>query len=185
MYGFGRREFQLMLLRRMADFQPELVADAVAEMVATPAEQRAAHHRWQQLLHSPRFDQGVVGLRAALGAPELDRTHDTGVARVREQRWRMPHLWGGDLCWCSLSAESGQILNAELVRDPPSPATPGQTSPLPEPWSLVVADIAPYVRHTRDDPMTSRTILWVPRDDGTLTLTFVWGLLQTAGLRES
>jgi hypothetical protein len=186
-YGFGRREFQLMLLRRMADFQPELVAGALTEMGATPAEHRAAHHRWQQLMRSPRFDHGIAGLRAVLGPADQSRDHRTSLGpTVREQRWRLPSLWP-DLCWHVLSDETGQLLHAELVREPARPAAlivaRDPSSPLPQPWSVVVADIAPYVEHTRDDPMTSRTILWLPTDAGsgsTLQLTFVWGLLQSA-----
>jgi hypothetical protein len=49
MRGFARREFQLMLLRRMADFQPELVARAYAKAGATRADYLAAHNRWQSL----------------------------------------------------------------------------------------------------------------------------------------
>jgi hypothetical protein len=195
-YGFRRREFQLMLLRRMADIQPELVAEALAELGATRAEHRAAHHRWQQLMRSARFDQGVAGLRAVLGPPDDDRRHRTSFGvTVREQRWQLPDLWP-DLRWCALSDDAGQILHAELVREPPrrrsapdpmwlsDPVWLGDpSSALPEPWSLVVADVAPYVDHIRDDPMTSRTILWLPTgaDDGRkVRLTFVWGLLQSA-----
>lgn len=186
MYGFGRREFQLMLLRRMADFQPERVAGALADMGATRAEHRAAHHRWQQLMRSSRFDHGVNGLRAVLGPADDGRLHRTSFGpTVCEQRWRLPSLWP-DLRWYVLSDEGGQVLHAELVREPARAAAEQVTaadpsSPLPEPWTLVLADVAPYVVHTRDDPMTSRTILWLPAesDDGsTLQLTFVWGLLQ-------
>jgi hypothetical protein len=189
-YGFRRREFQLMLLRRMADFQSGLVADALAELGATRAEHRAAHHRWQQLVRSARFDHGVAGLRAVLGPPDDDRRHQTSFGvTVREQRWQLPHLWP-DLRWCALSDDAGQILHAELVREPPRHRSApdliqlsGPSTSLPEPWSLVVADVAPYVDHTRDDPMTSRTILWLPTeaaDGSVLQLIFVWGLLQTA-----
>lgn len=195
MYGFGRREFQLMLLRRMADFQPDLVATALDEMAASPAEYRAAHHRWSQLRHSSTFDKGVGGVRAALGPPDTDRRHDRGFVPVRELRWRLPYLWP-DLRWCVLADDQGELLHAELVREPVRPLAPAitaliteplrdRTAQLPEPWSLVVADVAPHVRHTRDDPMTSRTILWVPTEYGEmLSLTFVWGLLQTAGMQE-
>lgn len=173
-----------MLLRRMADFHPGLVADALAELGATPAEHRAAHHRWQQLMHSSRFDHGVGGLRAALGPPELDVVRSTAFARVREQRWSLSEVLWPDLRWCVLSDVEGQILTAELVRDPPrsqlDPPLTEPSCPPPQPWSIVIADVAPFVRHTRDDPMTSRTILWLPRGQDTLTLVFVWGLLQTA-----
>ena len=55
MKGFARFEFQLMLLRRMADLQPDLVADALSQLGASRAEARAAHRRWQELQHSSRF----------------------------------------------------------------------------------------------------------------------------------
>ena len=104
-----------MLLRRMADFQPELVTAALDEMGATRAQQRAAHHRWQQLQRSTRFDHGITGIRAALGPPESDAEHDTAYGPVREQRWRLPYLWP-ELRWSVLSGLSGTVLQSELVR---------------------------------------------------------------------
>ena len=113
-----------MLLRRMADFQPGLVTAALDEMGATRAHQRAAHHRWQQLLRSARFDHGIAGIRAALGPPESDAEHDTAYGPVREQRWRLPYLWP-DLRWCVLSGPGGTVLQSELVRvRPREPALP-------------------------------------------------------------
>ena len=169
-----------MLLRRMADFQPALVTDALDEMGATRAQQRAAHHRWQQLLRSSRFDHGIAGIRAALGPPESDVEHDTAYGTVREQRWRLPYLWPG-LRWSVLSGLGGTVLRSELVRlRAREPALPSSTSP-PGPWSLVVADTAAQLAHHRDDTVTSRTVLWWPAaEDHALRLTFVWGLLQAA-----
>ena len=92
MRDFGPWEFQLMLLRRMEDFQPRRVREARAEMGATREQQRAAHHRWQQLQRSTRFDHGIAGLRAALGRPESDAERATAYGPVREQRWRLPSL---------------------------------------------------------------------------------------------
>ena len=180
MRDFGPWEFQLMLLRRMADFQPALVTAALTEMGATRAQQRAAHHRWQQLLRSARFDHGITGVRAALGPPESDVEHDTSYGPVREQRWRLPYLWP-ELRWCVLSGLDGTVLTSELVwvqaREPLLPSA----SALPAPWSLVVADTAANLAHHRDDTITSRTVLWLPADDGdALRLTFAWGLLQEA-----
>jgi len=177
---FGPWEFQLMLLRRMADFQPDLVTAALDEMGATRAQQRAAHHRWQQLLRSSRFDHGITGIRAALGPPESDAEHDTAYGMVREQRWRLPFLWP-ELRWSALSGRSGTVLQSELVRHRPrEPALPSSTSP-PAPWSLVVADTAAHLADHRDDTLTSRTVLRLPAAAGdTLRLTFVWGLLQEA-----
>ncbi|HEY5783971.1 MAG TPA: hypothetical protein VIT65_04270 [Microlunatus sp.] len=180
MRDFGPWEFQLMLLRRMADFQPGLVSAALNEMGATRAQQRAAHHRWQQLVRSARFDHGIPGIRAALGPPESDAERDTSYGPVRVQRWRLPSLWP-DLRWSVLSGLTGTVLRSELVRfRAREPALPSSTSP-PAPWSLVVADTAARLAHHRDDTITSRTVLWLPsRDRDSLRLTFVWGLLQEA-----
>lgn len=170
-----------MLLRRMEDFQPELVTSALAEMGASRAQQRTAHHRWQQLQRSTRFDHGITGIRAALGPPESDAERDTAYGPVREQRWRLPYLWP-ELRWQVLSGLGGTVLSSELVRVPARPPTlPSGTDP-PAPWSLVVADVAAQRAHHRDDTITSRTVLWLPTgdDSGTLRLTFAWGLVQQA-----
>ena len=47
MRGPARREFCLVLLRRMADLRPDLVAEALPRLGATRAEAHAAHTRWQ------------------------------------------------------------------------------------------------------------------------------------------
>ena len=45
----------------------------------------------------------------------------------------------------------------------------------------MVADTAANLAHHRDDTITSRTVLWLPSDDGDgLRLTFTWGLLKEA-----
>lgn len=181
MRDFGPWEFQLMLLRRMEDFQPGLVRTALAEMGATRAQQRAAHHRWQQLQRSARFDHGITGIRAALGPPESDAEHDTAYGAVRELRWRLPYLWP-ELRWRVLSGLGGTVLTSELVRVPArEPTLPSGSDP-PSPWTLVVADVAAQHAHHRDDTITSRTVLWLPSasDASTLRLTFAWGLLQEA-----
>ena len=173
-----------MLLRRMADFQPGLVTAALSEMGATRAQQRAAHHRWQQLQRSTRFDHGITGVRAALGPPESDAEHHTAYGPVREQRWRLPYLWP-ELRWCVLSGLGGTVLSSELVRVRAREPTLPPASPLPVPWSLVVADTAAHLARHRDDTITSRTVLWLPSSDGdVLRLTFAWGLLQEAVLTD-
>ncbi|WP_155858864.1 hypothetical protein [Candidatus Blastococcus massiliensis] len=48
MRGPARREFCLVLLRRMADIRPDFVSDALPRLGATRAEAHAAHTRWQQ-----------------------------------------------------------------------------------------------------------------------------------------
>ena len=59
MQGLARREFCLVLLRRMADTRPDLVADALPRLAADGAEARAAHQRWQALQHSRASGPGT------------------------------------------------------------------------------------------------------------------------------
>ena len=53
MRGLARREFCLVLLRRMADTRSDLVLEALPRLGADRAEAHAAHTRWQALQHSP------------------------------------------------------------------------------------------------------------------------------------
>ena len=46
MRGLARREFCLVLLRRMADLRPDLV-EALPQLGASRGEAHAAHTRWQ------------------------------------------------------------------------------------------------------------------------------------------
>ena len=64
-------DFQLVLLRRMADHNPDLVEDARRELGASLADMREANKRWQAMIRSPRAraasstvqDQGVRSSR--------------------------------------------------------------------------------------------------------------------------
>jgi hypothetical protein len=86
--GFARREFQLMLLRRMADFQPELVARAVAKAGATRAEYLAAHNRRVSLLRSLSAPQGLALYEAVLGPPDAEREEAVGDVTLTALRGR-------------------------------------------------------------------------------------------------
>ena len=59
-----------MLLRRMADVRPDLVAEALPRLGATRAEAHAAHTRWQALHHARRAPKGLSLRTAVLGPPE-------------------------------------------------------------------------------------------------------------------
>lgn len=50
---FGPLDFQLVLLRRMADQQPGLVEDARHELGVPLAVMREANRRWQAMVRSP------------------------------------------------------------------------------------------------------------------------------------
>ncbi len=50
---FGPLQFQLVLLRRMADHQPELAEEARQELSASLADMREANRRWQAMVRAP------------------------------------------------------------------------------------------------------------------------------------
>src|SRR4051794_35822328 len=116
MRGLARREFCLVLLRRMADVRPDLVAEALPRLGATRAEAHAAHTRWQALQHSPRAPRGLARRTAVLGPPEELEDRRFGDLDVQVRRWPLP-LWPY-LWWEVLTGPGGSVLNEHLVRAP-------------------------------------------------------------------
>jgi hypothetical protein len=173
--GFATREFQLMLLRRMADLQPLLVEDACAAIGATRAQYMAAHNRWQSMLRSRTAPRGLDLYRAVLGPPSSEREIPVGDVTVVAYTWPMPPLWP-DLAWEAIVGASNVVLNAWLVRPPSSNAMP---APPPadqlEPWSCVIDDVlrAYPGAQQRNPDIPSQ---WLVEVDG-VTLRFVHGLL--------
>lgn len=175
MRGFARREFQLMLLRRMADFQPELVARAYAKAGATRADYLAAHNRWQSLLRSPNAPEGLGLYEAVLGPPDSERDEAVGDVTLTALTWPLGGLWP-DLRWQLMVGFGGAVLNGWLVRAANS-AIPGLGRL--DPWSCVVGDVAVrYPAARQADPGTPSR--WLIHMNGQ-RLTFVHGLLQTVG----
>jgi hypothetical protein len=175
MRGFARREFQLMLLRRMADFQPELVARAFAKAGATRAEYLAAHNRWVSLLRSPTAPQGLALYGAVLGPPDAEREEEAvGDLTLMRLTWPLGGLWP-DLRWELMVGAGGEVLNGWLVRAPDSAVPPLDRL---DPWSCVVGDVlARYPTAQQADPgVPSRWLI----DVNGQCLTFVHGLLQVA-----
>lgn len=80
---FGPREFQLVLLRRMADHQPELVEDARHELGASLSEMREANRRWQAMVRSARARGTLSRYRSVLGAPETVFPGRSAIWRAR------------------------------------------------------------------------------------------------------
>jgi len=177
MRGYGRREFELMLLRRMADYQPELVARACAELGATQAQYRAAHNRWQSMLRATRAPRGLALYAAVLGPPEDREAIEFGDVTVTACRWRLAALWP-DLRWQALVGEADVVLEAALVRPDAAPELP----PVPElrPWTCVIGDVTrrwPDARQI-DPDVPTRWLVEVDQPCATWRLWFVHGLLQ-------
>jgi hypothetical protein len=177
------REFQLVLLRRMADFRPELVEQARRALDASVTEMRAVNAHWQRMQRSRHFRGGLPALRGFLGAPLDEREQRIGDVTCQVSRWKLP-LWP-DLMYEALSGVGGLVLAEQLVRDPTSrPPRLESVSDL-APWSCVIGDVERSfgpVRH-RDGSAPSRwlTDFTAPGADGkpvAATAEFVWGLLQ-------
>lgn len=158
-----------MLLRRMADFQPDLVEAARSELGASHSEYMAAHNRWQSMLHAKRAPRGLALYRAALGPPDTQEPRQVGDVTVIACSWRLPGLWP-TLRWEAIVGVGNVVLHGWLVRA--SGAAPDNLAP----WSCVVGDvIARYPHAEQADPDIPTQ--WLVRL-GSHQLWFVHGLLQ-------
>jgi hypothetical protein len=177
--GLARREFCLVLLRRMADLRPDLVAEALPRLGATRGQAHAAHARWEALQHSRRAPKGLALRSAVLGPPEEVEDRRFGDLDLEVRRWPLP-LWP-HLYWEVLTAPGGEVLEENLVRRPgvfvPS-AAPGRLRV----WEHVLDDVVRLPGAVSVDPgVHSR---WeVHLSDGTRA-QFVWGLLQRVSRAE-
>jgi hypothetical protein len=171
--GLARREFCLVLLRRMADVRPDLVAQALPRLGADRAQARAAHRRWQALHHAARAPRGLALRTAVLGPPAEVEDRRFGDLDVEVRRWPLP-LWP-HLLWEVLSGPGGTVLNEHLVRAPGSPVPPASAGRL-RVWEHVLDDVVGLPEAVSVDPgVVTRWEVHLP--DGTRA-QFVWGLLQ-------
>jgi hypothetical protein len=179
MKGFARREFQLVLLRRMADYQPDLVAGAMRSLSATRTEMREVNARWQRILRSSRFPGGERRLRMVLGPPADRADRRLGEVTCRTDRWELS-LWP-DLRFEALIGPDGSILHEWLVRPEGSP--PPRLDGVADlaPWSCVVGDVADRFAPAEHqaDTVPSRWQVGFEADARPYVAHFVWGLLQT------
>jgi hypothetical protein len=182
--GFARREFQLVLLRRMADYQPDLVADAMRSLDATRTEMRQVNARWQRVLRSPRFPAGQRRLRLVLGPPADVADRRVGDVTCRTERWELP-LWP-DLRFEALIGPDGSVLHEWLVRPAGAPRPPLATVADLTPWSCVVGDVAERfapARHQADTVPSRWQVTFTGPDARPYVADFVWGLLQAVEAR--
>ncbi|WP_460339206.1 hypothetical protein [Actinoallomurus acanthiterrae] len=182
MDGFGRREFQLVLLRRMADYQPDLVGSAIRSLDASRTEMRQVNARWQRILRSSRFPGGERRLRLVLGQPESGTERRSGDVICRAVWWTLP-LWP-DLRFEAFIGPDGSVLQEWLIR-PGTTAAPrlGDVTDL-APWRYVVNDVAERfapVRHQAESVPSRWHVTFSAPDGGrrrSYVAHFVWGLLQ-------
>lgn len=181
--AFGPLDFQLVLLRRMADHQPGLVEDALRELDIERAEMREANRRWQAMLHSPRRRSAAARYRSVLGPPEYVAERRIGDLDVEAAAWPVP-LWP-DLRFEVLSVPGGAVWNEWLVRAPGARGPALRTARDLLPWSCTVDEVARAFAPARPMEGTAPT-RWrlafsapdAQGERGEYVAEFTWGLLQ-------
>lgn len=181
--GFGTTEFQLVLLHRMRDYQPELVEDARERLGVGRSQQREANARWQAMVRSRRAPGGIRRYLLVLGEPAARTTARVGDLMCMLTQWELP-LWP-DLRWEVLTGPDNAVVNDWLVRAPDSAAPKLPTSGRLEPWSCVVGDVEraySSIRHHEGSAPSRWTVEYTAQEaDGRPVVwlaRFVYGLVQ-------
>ncbi|MFI6005599.1 hypothetical protein ACIA98_35270 [Streptomyces sp. NPDC051366] len=174
--SFGPAAFQLVLLRRMADFRPDLAEEARRRLGASLAEQREANKRWQAMVRSPRA-RGALA-RSVLGPPESTAARTIGDLECEALLWPVP-LWP-DLRFEVLAAPDGAVWNEWLVR---ASGARGPVLETPEdlrPWSATVDEVARAFAPVRpmEGTAPARWRLAFTAQGRPCVAEFTYGLLQ-------
>ncbi|MFF5478123.1 hypothetical protein ACFY5C_12405 [Streptomyces sp. NPDC012935] len=185
---FTPLDFQLVLLRRMADHNPDLVDSARHELGVSIADMREANRRWQAMVRSPRARGAASRYRSVLGAPDSVITRKVGDLECEAWLWPVP-LWP-DLRFEVLLAPNGAAWNEWLVRAPGAEAPTLRTLSDLTPWSCTVDEAARAFAPARPLEGTAPT-RWglafaAPDGEGVrreVVAEFSWGLLQRVAVR--
>ncbi|MEU6603635.1 hypothetical protein ABZ922_00885 [Streptomyces shenzhenensis] len=180
---FTPLDFQLVLLRRMADHNPDLVEDARRALGVSLADMREANKRWQAMVRSPRPRPAASRYRSVLGAPESEGRRTIGQLECAVWQWAVP-LWP-DLRFEVLVGATGAVWNEWLVRAPGAPAPRLAALEDLTPWSCTVDEAARAFAPARPLEGTAPT-RWglafaAPDASGVrrgVVAEFTWGLLQ-------
>ncbi|MGI5482930.1 hypothetical protein [Streptomyces lavendofoliae] len=176
---FGPLDFQLVLLRRMADHQPGRVEDARRELGVSLAEMREANRRWQAMIRSPRSRGALGRYRSVLGEPESRTRRAIGDLECDALLWPVP-LWP-DLRFEVLAAPGGPVWNEWLVRAPGAAGPDLRTAADLRPWSCTVDEVArafPPARPLEGSAPTRLRLAFAPPGGEPCVAEFTWGLLQ-------
>ena len=182
-WGFGTEEFQLVLLRRMADVQPALVERARSGLGFSATEMRTVNADWQRFVRSRTAPRGVARFRAVLGPEESVREQRTGDLSCLLHHWRLP-LWP-ELRFEAVEGPGGAVWQEWLVREPGTAPPPVPPSGDLAPWAYVVTDLEklfPQVKHLPPDAPSRWASTFGGPDEGAgvrlRRALFVHGLLQ-------
>ncbi|WP_406215557.1 hypothetical protein [Streptomyces canus] len=186
---FTPLDFQLVLLRRMADHNPGLVEDARHALGVSIADMREANKRWQAMVRSPRARTPASRYRSVLGAPETVLTRKVGDLECEAWLWPVP-LWP-DLRFEALLAPNGStVWNEWLIRAPEAEGPDLRTLEDLTPWSCTVDEAARAFPPARPLEGTAPTrwglTFTAPDEKGVrreVVAEFTWGLLQRFTVR--
>ncbi|MEV6398363.1 hypothetical protein AB0M39_26905 [Streptomyces sp. NPDC051907] len=176
---FGPLDFQLVLLRRMADHQPGLVEDARQRLGASVGEMREANRRWQAMVHGRGRRGALARYRSVLREPERVERRRIGDLECDALLWPVP-LWP-DLRFEVLAAEGGAVWNEWLVRAPGAPGPELRTADDLTPWSCTVDEAArafPPARPMEGSAPTRWRLELTVGEGERVVAEFTWGLLQ-------
>ncbi|MEU6392020.1 hypothetical protein [Streptomyces sp. NPDC046939] len=175
---FTPLHFQLVLLRRMADHNPELVETARADLGVSVADMREANRRWQAMRHARGGRSGVSQYRSVLGTPEHRLTRKIGDLTCEALLWPVP-LWP-DLRFEVLLSPTGATWNEWLIRAPGVPGPRLRTLADLTPWSCTVDEAARAFAPARplEGSAPTRWGLELTVPPRRVRAEFTWGLLQ-------
>ncbi|MFJ3229974.1 hypothetical protein [Streptomyces sp. NPDC086787] len=186
---FRPLDFQLVLLRRMADHNPDLVEDARRRLDVPVADMREANKRWQAMLHSRHARSAATRYRSVLGPPESETKRVIGDLECVAWQWPLP-LWP-ELRFEALVSPDGAVWNEWLVRAPGAPAPRLRTVEDLTPWSCTVDEAARAFAPARPLEGTAPTrwglAFQAPDASGVrrdVAAEFTWGLLQRTAVSE-
>ncbi|OKK19437.1 hypothetical protein AMK16_15085 [Streptomyces sp. CB00455] len=174
---FGPAAFQLVLLRRMADFQPDLAEEGRRRLGASLADQREANRRWQAMVRS-RSRGALARYRSVLGPADRTEHRRIGDLECEALMWPVP-LWP-DLRFEVLAAPDGAVWNEWLVRAPGARG-PALESPQDlRPWSATVDEVARAFAPVRpmEGTAPTRWRLAFTAQGRSCVAEFTYGLLQ-------
>ncbi|MFF7276373.1 hypothetical protein [Streptomyces griseorubiginosus] len=180
---FTVHDFQLVLLRRMADHNPGPVEDARRALGVSIADMREANRRWQAMVRSPRARAAASRYRSVLGTPETVLTRTVGDLECEAWLWPVP-LWP-DLRFEVLLAPTGAVWNEWLIRAPGAAGPALRTLADLTPWSCTVDEAARAFAPARPLEGTAPTrwgLSFTALDEEgvrrEVVAEFTWGLLQ-------
>ncbi|MFJ7069558.1 hypothetical protein [Streptomyces sp. NPDC101115] len=173
---FGPYEFQLVLLRRMADHQAGLVDEALRELGAGHTAMREANKRWQAWAHGRSGRGELDRYRRALGEPEARHA-----VRGGSEAWLWPVPLWPDLRFTVLVGPGRAVWSRGLTRAPGAPAPSLRTADDLRPWHCTVDEVWRAFRDVEPregvGPALARLDFTLP-DGERAAAEFAWGLLQ-------